>query len=58
MHRIGNRPQAREAAQAVHVENALGAHAADVYAQFAAAGHSGDDFSGIINFVRERSKRG
>jgi len=49
---------AREAAQAVHVENALGAHAADVYAQFAAAGHSGDDFSGIINFVRERSKRG
>jgi len=49
---------AREAADAVHVDNALGAHAAEIYAQFAQAGHSASDFSGIINFVRERSKRG
>ena len=47
---------AREAAQAVHAKTALGAHAADIYEQFAAAGQSGADFSGIINFVREGSK--
>jgi 3-hydroxyisobutyrate dehydrogenase len=49
---------AREAANAVHAENALGAHAAEIYGQFAEAGHGASDFSGIINFVRERSKRG
>jgi 3-hydroxyisobutyrate dehydrogenase len=49
---------AREAAHAVNVENALGAHAAEIYAQFADTGHGAADFSGIINFVRERSKRG
>ena len=49
---------AREAADGVNVENALGAHAAEIYAQFADAGHGAADFSGIINFVRERSKRG
>ena len=48
---------AREAADEVNVENALGAHAAEIYAQFADAGHGAADFSGIINFVRERSKR-
>jgi 3-hydroxyisobutyrate dehydrogenase len=47
---------AREAAQAVHAQTALGAHAADIYERFAAAGQSGADFSGIINFVREGSK--
>jgi len=48
---------AREAADAVHVKTAIGAHAAELYERFAQAGHSGIDFSGIINFVREASKR-
>ena len=48
---------AREAAQSVHAATALGAHAAEVYDAFAQAGHSGLDFSGIINLVREHSKR-
>ena len=48
---------AREAADAVHVKTAIGAHAAELYERFAQAGHSGTDFSGIINFVREASKR-
>jgi 3-hydroxyisobutyrate dehydrogenase len=48
---------AREAADAVHVKTAIGAHAAELYQRFAQAGHSGTDFSGIINFVREASKR-
>jgi 3-hydroxyisobutyrate dehydrogenase len=47
---------AREAADAVHVKTAIGAHAAEIYQRFAQAGHSGMDFSGIINFVREASK--
>jgi len=49
---------AREAADAVHVKTAIGAHAAELYERFAQAGHSGTDFSGIINFVREASKQG
>jgi 3-hydroxyisobutyrate dehydrogenase len=49
---------AREAAKAVNVENALGTHAAEIYAEFADTGHGASDFSGIINFVRERSERG
>ncbi len=48
---------AREAADAVHVKTAIGAHAAEIYERFAQAGHSGTDFSGIINFVREASKQ-
>jgi 3-hydroxyisobutyrate dehydrogenase len=47
---------ARAAADAVHAKTAIGAHAAEIYAQFAKAGHSGNDFSGIINFVREASQ--
>ena len=47
---------AREAAGAVHVKTAIGAHAAELYERFAEAGHSGSDFSGIINFVRDASK--
>jgi 3-hydroxyisobutyrate dehydrogenase len=47
---------AREAAEAVHAKTAIGAHAAEIYERFAQAGHSGTDFSGIINFVREASK--
>ena len=49
---------ARAAADAVHVKTAIGAHAAELYERFAQAGHSGSDFSGIINFVREASKQG
>jgi 3-hydroxyisobutyrate dehydrogenase len=49
---------AREAAAAVHARTAIGAHAAEIYDRYAAAGHSGSDFSGIINFVREASKAG
>jgi 3-hydroxyisobutyrate dehydrogenase len=49
---------AREAAEAVHARTAIGAHAAEIYDRYAAAGHSGSDFSGIINFVREASKAG
>src|SRR5689334_2089372 len=47
---------AREASAAVHARTAIGAHAAEIYEQFAKAGHSGADFSGVINFVREASK--
>jgi 3-hydroxyisobutyrate dehydrogenase len=46
---------ARTAADAVHVNSAIGAHAAEIYERFAQAGHSGVDFSGIINFVRDAS---
>ena len=49
---------AREAAAAVQARTAIGAHAAEIYDRYAAAGHSGSDFSGIINFVREASKQG
>ncbi|MGE5366579.1 MAG: 3-hydroxyisobutyrate dehydrogenase [Betaproteobacteria bacterium] len=49
---------AREAAAAVHARTAIGAHAAEIYDRYAAAGHGGSDFSGIINFVRQASKAG
>ncbi len=49
---------AREAAKSVNVKNAIGAHAAEIYDEFARAGHSDMDFSGIINLVREQSKVG
>jgi 3-hydroxyisobutyrate dehydrogenase len=48
---------AREAATSVGAKTALGAHAAEIYEGFAYQGHSALDFSGIINFVREQSKR-
>ena len=43
----------QEAAKAQGAATPLGAHAADIYAAFNAAGHDGDDFSGIINHLRE-----
>jgi 3-hydroxyisobutyrate dehydrogenase len=43
---------AQEAAASVGAATPLGAAAAQLYALFAAAGHAGDDFSGIINFMR------
>ena len=45
---------AQEAALAAGATPPLGAEAAQLYALFNAAGHSGDDFSGIINFLRGR----
>jgi 3-hydroxyisobutyrate dehydrogenase len=47
---------AREAARSVKVKNAIGAHAAEIYEEFAQQGHGGSDFSGVINYVREQSK--
>jgi 3-hydroxyisobutyrate dehydrogenase len=47
---------ASEAAKSVHANTALGAQAAQIYQHFAEEGHSGLDFSAIINLVREQSK--
>lgn len=46
---------ARDAAASVKASTLLGAHAAEIYESFAARGHAGEDFSGIINQVREDS---
>jgi 3-hydroxyisobutyrate dehydrogenase len=46
---------AREAAQSVHADTALGAQATEIYEHFAQEGHSGADFSAIIKRVRGRS---
>ncbi len=43
---------AQEAALASGASTPMGAEAAQLYALFANAGHDGDDFSGIINFIR------
>jgi 3-hydroxyisobutyrate dehydrogenase len=45
----------QEAAASVGAATPLGAQAAQLYALFAAAGHGGEDFSGIVNFLRGRS---
>jgi 3-hydroxyisobutyrate dehydrogenase len=42
----------QEAAAGAGAATPIGAQAAQLYALFAAAGHAGDDFSGIINFLR------
>jgi 3-hydroxyisobutyrate dehydrogenase len=47
---------AKAAADSVKVKNAIGAHAAEIYQRFADEGHSGLDFSAIIDLVREQSK--
>ena len=49
---------AREAAQSVRADTALGTHAAEIYEHMAAAGHSGEDFSAIVKLVRKRSEGG
>ncbi len=46
----------QQAASAAGAATPMGATAAQLYALFNAAGHAGDDFSGIINFVRGQSK--
>jgi 3-hydroxyisobutyrate dehydrogenase len=43
---------AQEAAASVGAVTPLGAEAAQLYALFVAAGGGGDDFSGVINFLR------
>ena len=43
----------QEAAGAAGATTEMGAHAADLYERFDALGHGGDDFSGLINFLRE-----
>jgi len=43
----------QEAAQQSGTATPLGAHAADLYAQFEAAGHGGEDFSAIIRMLQE-----
>jgi 3-hydroxyisobutyrate dehydrogenase len=48
---------AREAAQSVNAATPLGAHAAEIYEEFVQTGQSTSDFSGIINLLREHSKR-
>jgi 3-hydroxyisobutyrate dehydrogenase len=47
---------AREAAESVKANTALGAQAAQIYEHFAQEGHSAADFSAIINLVREESR--
>jgi 3-hydroxyisobutyrate dehydrogenase len=47
---------AKTAADSVKASTPLGAHAAQIYRQFAEQGHSASDFSGIINMVREQSR--
>ncbi|MBI1386427.1 MAG: 3-hydroxyisobutyrate dehydrogenase [Rhizobiales bacterium] len=47
---------AQEAATATGAATDLGAHATDLYAAFAEAGHAGKDFSGIVEWVRTRGK--
>jgi len=49
---------AREAASAAKAKTAIGAHAAQIYEQFAEAGHGTLDFSAIIKLVRVQSAAG
>jgi 3-hydroxyisobutyrate dehydrogenase len=42
----------QEASASAGASTPMGAAAAQLYALFAAAGHAGDDFSGIVNFLR------
>ncbi len=49
---------AREAAQTAGAQTALGAHAAEIYRQFAEEGHGTLDFSAIVNLVRAQSQGG
>ncbi|WP_311028078.1 3-hydroxyisobutyrate dehydrogenase [Mesorhizobium koreense] len=46
----------QEAAQAAGAATPLGAEATQLYALFNQLGHAGDDFSGIINFLRGAQK--
>ncbi|MFV0280477.1 MAG: 3-hydroxyisobutyrate dehydrogenase [Rhodoblastus sp.] len=46
----------QEAASSAGVATPMGATAAQIYSLFNAAGHAGDDFSGVINFLRGETK--
>jgi 3-hydroxyisobutyrate dehydrogenase len=46
---------AKAAADSVHAETALGAHAARIFEQLTQEGHSAEDFSAVINLVRKQS---
>jgi 3-hydroxyisobutyrate dehydrogenase len=48
---------AQEAAASVAALTPLGAEAAQLYALYVASDHGGDDFSGIINFLRGAVKK-
>lgn len=48
----------QEASASAGASTPLGAAAAQLYALFAAAGHAGDDFSGIVNFLRGDAAKG
>lgn len=43
----------QEASKSAGATTPLGKHAEEIYTAFEAAGHGGDDFSGVINFLRE-----
>ncbi|THV24191.1 3-hydroxyisobutyrate dehydrogenase [Peteryoungia ipomoeae] len=45
----------QEAAKSTGAATALGAHATELYERFDQLGHGGEDFSSIINFVRNRT---
>ncbi|EEY08023.1 3-hydroxyisobutyrate dehydrogenase [Brucella pinnipedialis M163/99/10] len=47
----------QEAAKSAGAETPLGAHARELYSRFDDEGHGGEDFSGIINFLRDRTDR-
>jgi 3-hydroxyisobutyrate dehydrogenase len=47
---------ANAAAQSVKANTTLGTRAAEIYDHFAEEGHSGMDFSAIIQLVRGRSE--
>jgi len=49
---------AQEAALASGVSTPLGAEAAQLYGLFDKLGHGGDDFSGIIRFLRGHQEKG
>ena len=45
----------QEAAVAAGATTEMGAHAAKLYEKFSDGGHGGEDFSGLINFLRENA---
>jgi 3-hydroxyisobutyrate dehydrogenase len=47
----------QEAARHSGTTTPLGAHAAELYAEFESAGHGGEDFSAMINMLREKTGR-
>jgi 3-hydroxyisobutyrate dehydrogenase len=50
-----SRVLAQEAAASARANTPLGAAAAQLYALFNAAGPAGEDFSGVIKFLRVRA---